>query len=76
MAWQKMKGAFSKGGNTDSDQIREAQSQLKARGYHSGSVDGMMGPQTVSALRRYQSANGLTITGKVDQETLKSLGVD
>jgi len=35
-----------------------------------------MGPQTISALRRYQSANGLTVTGKVDSDTLDSLGID
>lgn len=76
LAWKKMKGAFSRGDSADSNQIREAQSQLKARGYHSGSVDGIMGPQTMSALRRYQAANGLTVTGKADPETLESLGAN
>ena len=76
LAWKKMRGAFSKGDSADSNQIREAQSQLKARGYHSGSVDGIMGPQTVSALRRYQAANGLTVTGKADPQTLESLGAN
>jgi len=39
-------------------------------------VDGIMGPQTVTALRRYQAANGLSVTGRVDEATRRSLGVD
>ncbi len=57
-------------------QIRKTQQQLRVRGYQAGSADGIMGPQTISALRRYQSANGLTVTGKVDSDTLDSLGID
>jgi len=57
-------------------QIRKAQQHLRSRGYQPGSADGLMGPQTISALRRYQSNNGLTVTGKVDSDTLDSLGID
>ncbi len=57
-------------------QIRKAQQHLRSRGYQAGTADGLMGPQTISALRRYQSANGLTVTGKVDLDTLDSLGID
>ncbi len=57
-------------------QVRKAQQHLRSRGYQPGSADGLMGPQTISALRRYQSANGLTVTGKVDSDTLDSLGID
>ncbi len=57
-------------------QVRKTQQQLRSRGYQPGSADGLMGPQTISALRRYQSANGLTVTGKVDSDTLDSLGID
>ena len=57
-------------------QIRKTQQHLKSRGYQAGTADGIMGPQTIAALRRYQSANGLTVTGKVDSDTLDSLGID
>jgi len=79
LAWEKVKGTFSGGSSADSAstaQVRAVQSRLKARGYHSGSVDGIMGPQTVTALRRYQAANGLSVTGRVDEATRRSLGVD
>ncbi len=74
----KVKGMFSKQKKfTPSNaQVRKAQQQLRARGYQAGSADGIMGPQTISALRRYQSANGLTVTGKVDSDTLDYLGID
>ncbi len=57
-------------------QIRETQQHLRSRGYQPGSADGIMGPQTIAALRRYQSANGLTVTGKVDSDTLDAFGID
>ena len=76
LAYQKVKNTFTRGKSATPQQIRAAQSRLKARGYHSGSVDGLMGPQTVTALRRYQSANDLSVTGKVNEETLKSLGLN
>ena len=74
----KMKGMFSKQNKfTPSNaQVRKTQEHLRSRGYQPGRPDGLMGPQTISALRRYQSANGLTVTGKVDSDTLDSLGID
>lgn len=38
-------------------------------------VDGMMGPQTRSALRRYQQSNSLKATGSADSATRAKLGV-
>ncbi|MCH6545182.1 MAG: peptidoglycan-binding protein [Deltaproteobacteria bacterium] len=73
----KVKGMFSKQKKfTPSNaQVRKTQQQLRARGYQPGRPDGLMGPQTISALRRYQSANGLTVTGEVDSDTLDSLEI-
>jgi len=74
----KVKGMFSKQKKftASNEQVRKTQQHLRSRGYQPGSADGLMGPQTISALRRYQSANGLTVTGKVDSDTLDSLGID
>ena len=75
IAWEKTKNMFSRSSSPDPGAVRAAQSELKSRGYHAGAVDGVMGPQTIEALRRYQAANGLNVTGKVDKATLDSLGV-
>ena len=74
----KVKGMFSKKKEfrPSNAQVRKAQQHLRSRGYQPGSADGLMGPQTIAALRRYQSANGLTVTGEVDSDTLDSLGID
>ena len=37
-----------------SDQITRAQERLKAAGMDPGTIDGVLGPQTVTALRDYQ----------------------
>jgi peptidoglycan hydrolase-like protein with peptidoglycan-binding domain len=57
-----------------SDHVKAIQSALNKNGYHV-KVDGKMGPQTETALMKFQKANGLPITGKADAATLKKLGV-
>ncbi|MGH7299783.1 MAG: peptidoglycan-binding domain-containing protein [Candidatus Rokuibacteriota bacterium] len=38
-------------------------------------IDGAMGPNTSSALRDFQQAEGLRVTGRVDAETRSKLGI-
>ena len=56
-------------------QIAEVQQALKAKGFDPGTTDGTMGPQTQEALRKFQKANGLPVTGNIDSQTAKALGV-
>ena len=53
--------------------IREAQERLKAEGFYAGPVDGLFGQETEEALREYQKAQGLKVTGSLTQETEKQL---
>jgi hypothetical protein len=55
--------------------IQKAQQELKKKGINPGPVDGIIGPKTKSALRRYQAENGLPITGELDAETQIALGI-
>ena len=52
----------------------EVQRQLSKRGYYKGSVDGQFGPESRSALSRFQRKQGLKDTGKIDEATLEALG--
>jgi peptidoglycan hydrolase-like protein with peptidoglycan-binding domain len=45
------------------------QTALKTAGYYPGEVDGLYGPSTVEAVENLQKANGLPVTGLVDQAT-------
>jgi peptidoglycan hydrolase-like protein with peptidoglycan-binding domain len=49
--------------------IRLAQDQLKAAGFDPGTGTGLLDGQTREALRRYQQATGLPVTGQLDQAT-------
>jgi peptidoglycan hydrolase-like protein with peptidoglycan-binding domain len=62
-------------GGQSSTQISQVQQAVKAKGYDPGTTDGKMGAQTQEALRRFQKANGLPVTGMVDSQTAKALGV-
>jgi hypothetical protein len=68
-------GRTQMGMNQNSDQVRQAQEALKAKGQDPGAIDGVMGPQTAKALRAYQKEENISITGQLDQKTLDSLGV-
>ena len=57
----------------NAEQVRQVQQKLNDIGYHAGSVDGILGPQTKSALRRFQQARNLDTTGHIDSNTLAAL---
>jgi TonB family protein len=57
------------------DEARQAQERLHSAGYHPGIADGVPGPQTVTALRQYQKAQGLPVTGLLDEATRQALGL-
>ena len=50
------------------DEVSNLQTSLKNAGYNID-VDGSFGPQTLEAVKQYQSANGLTVDGMVGPQT-------
>ena len=56
--------------------IAGAQVALRAEGLYRGAIDGIEGPQTVSALKSYQKSENVTMTGKLDPATAAKLGVN
>ena len=55
--------------------VRTIQDKLKRWGYYDGSVDGIFGSGTASAVRYFQRSNGLTADGIVGPATLRALGM-
>ncbi|MCC0014892.1 MAG: peptidoglycan-binding protein [Rhodobiaceae bacterium] len=53
--------------------VLNVQQALLAQGYNPGYPDGKMGPNTMNAIRSYQSAHGLAVTGQVDSALTASL---
>jgi len=51
----------------------ELQERLNQLGYKVGTVDGVIGPRTTEALKKYQSDNNLPATGTLDAQTIKKL---
>ena len=56
-----------------SDAVRQLQTQLKKLGYYSASITGNIGPKTEAAIRAFQKAKGLTVTGTADSATLAAV---
>ncbi|MEW5734962.1 MAG: TRAP transporter substrate-binding protein DctP [Thermodesulfobacteriota bacterium] len=59
----------------DKAAIAKVQQRLKDLGYYNLAVDGITGPRTFWGIRRFQKDKGLQVTGKIDAELLKALGI-
>jgi len=55
--------------------VRAAQKKLAALGYYKARVDGSPGSMTSAAVRRFQLAENLKVTGSLNRQTLQALGV-
>jgi len=54
--------------------VLDLQQRLRALGYDPGPIDGIFGPLTERALRRYQQDRSLQPTGALDEATAATLG--
>jgi len=66
--------ALSKYGSRG-DEVRQIQTKLKRWGYYYGNIDGIYGSQTLSAVKWFQSKNGLTVDGIAGPKTLAAMGI-
>ncbi len=55
--------------------VLATQKKLTQLGFYKGTVDGQMGSQTSAAIRRYQIAENLKVTGELNRQTLEQLGL-
>lgn len=60
--------------NTTPDVVRRIQTALDQAGHNPGPIDGVLGAQTMAAVKAYQQEKGLA-TGGITMKTLDALGV-
>ena len=53
----------------DKKVIYQAQKKLKRLGYNPGPLDGIWGPKTQKAIKKFQQDNSLLVTGNLDEQT-------
>lgn len=61
--------------STSSSTVKKVQQALNKKGYSCGTADGKMGQKTISALKKFQKAKGLTVDGKIGPQIKKALGI-
>lgn len=52
---------------------KDIQRKLKNKGYSCGSIDGIVGNNTINAIKKFQKANGLKVDGIVGAKTMAKL---
>jgi peptidoglycan hydrolase-like protein with peptidoglycan-binding domain len=55
--------------------MKAVQEALKTKGYDPGPIDGVWGPKTSSAVKAFQKAERLPVTGHLNADTRTKLGV-
>ena len=55
--------------------IVAVQKELAKLGYYNGPLDGLIGPQTERAISWFQSIDQLSVSGQIDDPTLKALRI-
>ena len=55
--------------------VKKMQLALQDRGQYSGQVDGVMGLRTRASIRAFQKTENLPITGRLDPQTARKLGL-
>src|SRR5713101_7761780 len=56
--------------------IESVQQALKDQGFYYGEITGETNANLTAAIRRYQIRNGLEVNGQLNNETLRSLGIN
>ncbi|MGH9575449.1 MAG: peptidoglycan-binding domain-containing protein [Candidatus Acidiferrales bacterium] len=57
------------------DRVKEIQGALAQGGYYDGDPNGKWDSKSIAALQKFQSANGIEPTGKLDAPSLQKLGL-
>lgn len=57
------------------NEVIQIQTKLKRWGYYYGTVDGIYGSKTVTAVKSFQRKNGLTVDGIAGKKTLAAMGI-
>ncbi|MBP7476646.1 MAG: peptidoglycan-binding protein [Pyrinomonadaceae bacterium] len=60
---------------SNKDQVKQAQTMLKEKKVFAGEVTGVSSPEWKTAVKSYQSDNGLTKTGSLNRATLEKMGI-
>ena len=53
--------------------VYELQDRLAALGYKPGAIDGVLGPRTLDALKKFQTDKNLAVTGTLNADTIRAL---
>jgi peptidoglycan hydrolase-like protein with peptidoglycan-binding domain len=57
------------------EQVKQAQAILKQRSFYNGEQTGKLGADTRDALKKYQQAESLKVTGTLNKTTLEKMGI-
>jgi len=59
----------------DESSVKQAQQALNDKGFNVGTPDGIAGPKTQAAVKKFQQQQNIGASGQLDPQTLAALGI-
>jgi peptidoglycan hydrolase-like protein with peptidoglycan-binding domain len=72
---QQQQQSKDQAGTANADRTMRVQQALKAKGFYSGPVDGVMRKKTQEAIESFQQSKHLKVTGTINDETARELRI-
>jgi peptidoglycan hydrolase-like protein with peptidoglycan-binding domain len=72
---QQQQQSKDQAGTSNADRTMRVQQALKAKGFYSGPVDGVMRKKTQEAIESFQQSKHLKVTGTINDETARELRI-
>jgi hypothetical protein len=66
---------YATSGINDDATVAAVQRRLARGGYYHGTIDGVIGPGTRTAIRAFERNNGLRVDGVIDRQLLRTMGL-
>src|ERR1043165_5629582 len=72
-ATQSSDGSSGAAMQQDESSVKQAQQALNDKGFNVGNPDGIAGPKTQAAVKKFQQQQNISASGQLDQQTLAAL---
>ncbi|MFH0809288.1 MAG: peptidoglycan-binding domain-containing protein [Pseudomonadota bacterium] len=69
------RGGVAPSAQCDKQCVKDVQNHLKQQGLYKAKIDGVPGPRTQRAVKKFQRQQGIQATGQIDEQLLSAMNI-